>query len=181
MKSSLKFPAILMVLVMIVTMFTGCNKANVDEPVTIENVNLSSVNVASSFIQSIFTQDREMFYKVYPENFYIYMEDDNFDPFEEYVSLIDPNFTYYGLAAAREEVLTEENGYDLMYLRTSISLAHTVQESAIQSLSLVKLRVYFTKDGDDDFATSDVYILTYKMDNTWYVFELANSDADFKA
>ncbi len=181
MKFNVKFLSVVLIVSFLFS-FAACGKKiKVDEPVTVDNANMSSVNAASGFIQSVFTDDEELFYKVFPENaFYSYIEEGN-DPFEEYKATVDHTFDFYGIDFSGENDFTVENGYDEDWMKISISLAHTVREADITNISLVKLRVYFTNPEKNDQASTDVYIVTYKVDNTWYVFEMANSDADFKA
>ena len=75
---------------------------------------------------------------------------------------------------------TEDNGYDLPYLMENINVFHMVPEEDIQEAQIVKLRLFFMND-EDKPATIDVYILVYKANNSWYVFELQNADAEFAA
>ena len=80
--------------------FTACG-SKVDEFVTINNVNQSSVNVAEGFFQSIFTGDEELFEACYPDSFKLYENDegetvDMTEVFEEYTSYMDPSWTYVG-------------------------------------------------------------------------------------
>lgn len=163
--------------------FAACknDKLKINDPISIDNCNTSSVNVASGFIQAIFTDDEELFYQAFPEDAFSSYIEEGVDPFIEYKNGVDSGFIFNGIAFSGENEFTEENGYDENYMRTNISIFHSVSEDSISSISLVKLRVYFDNPERGDSAASDAYVLTYRVDNNWYVFEMANSDADFKA
>lgn len=172
---------VLVLLISLSFALTSCNKAKVDEPITIDNCNRSSVNAAEGFIQSVFTNDSDLFYAVFPEGAFSYLIEEGHDPFLEYRSGVDANFEYIGVSLTAENDFTVENGYDEDYIKTSISLMHNVNVSDIANVSLVKLRTYFNNPDRKDQAASDVYVVTYRIDNSWYVYETANSDADFSA
>ena len=157
--------------------------ARTDEFITSENVNLSSTNVSEAFFQSVFTDDFELFEACYPDSFKDFEDDegnkaDLRDVFDEYVNSSDTGMTYGGAVMSRYNDYTEENGYDLEDLKSDIALLHHTDPESVEAARIVKLRLYF--DGSDGSKyTTDVYILVYKSDQAWYVFELQNSDAEF--
>ena len=97
-----------------------------------------------------------------------------------YNSLI-PLLTNSSAAFTASNEFTEENGYDENWMISNISTVHCVESESISSMELVKVRVYFYSPDDKEYQSTDVYILTYKLDNEWFVYEMANSDAEFTA
>ena len=164
---------------------TACGN-KMEDPVTIDNVNQSSVNVAIGFFQSIFTGDEELFEACYPDYFKEYENDDGetFDMqelFDRYVEASDTSYTYLGAALSAYNDYDEAHGYDFPALQANIAMIqHTPLIDTATAAQIVKLRLNFQSDGGDRMTT-DVYILVYKTDTAWYVFELQNSDAEFAA
>ena len=162
--------------------FTACG-SKVDDFVTINNVNQSSVNVAEGFFQSIFTGDEEMFEACYPDSFKLYENEDGetvdmHEVFEEYTSYMDPSWTYVGASLSGYNDYTEEFNYDFPALQGDIAVLHHTTEDQILAAQIVKLRLNFD-DEEGSRMTTDVYIIVYKTESAWYVFELQNSDAEF--
>ena len=172
-----------LVLCLCLSLFTGCGN-KVDEFVTIENVNQSSVNVAEGFFQAIFTGDRELFNACYPASFKEYENDDGEtvdmeEVFFEYSTYLDPDLTYVGASLSGYNDYDEDHGYtDFPNLAEDIAALHHTTSDMILQAQIVKLRLNFD-DADGSRLTTDVYILVYKTDSAWYVFELQNSDAEF--
>ena len=169
---------------MSICLVTGCTSNKADEFVTLDNVNTSSVNVSEGYFQSIFTGDVELFEACYPNSFF-YMESgqERFNPeslMAQYAASLPVGYRYDGATMSAYNEYTEDNGYDLPYLMENINVFHMVPEEDIQEAQIVKLRLFFMND-EDKPATIDVYILVYKANNSWYVFELQNADAEFAA
>lgn len=167
-----------------IAIFAGCSNNKADEFVTVDNVNTSSVNVAEGFFQSVFTSDLELFEACYPSTFF-YTEGgtERQNPEQmmlQYVSSAPDGYTYDGATMSAYNEYTEENGYDYPMLVDNINVFHLVPEEDVSEAQIVKLRLFFTND-EQKPATIDVYILVYKANNQWYVFELQNSDAEFAA
>lgn len=165
--------------------FTACG-AQVDEFVTVDNVNQSSVNVAEGFFQAIFTNDLELFEACYPDSFKNFESDDGTtvdmeEVLFEYYTYMDPTYTYAGASLSGYNDYTEEYGYnDFPSLADNIAALHHTTSDLIDQAQIVKLRLNFDVD-DGTRVTTDVYILVYKSGSAWYVFELQNSDAEFAA
>ena len=163
--------------------FTGCG-AKVDEFVTVDNVNQSSVNVAEGFFQAIFTYDLELFSACYPDSFKDFQNEDGerVDMEEvlfEYYTYMDPSYTYVGASLSGYNDYNEDYGYtDFPSVAEDIAALHHTSSDLIVQAQIVKLRLNFDVD-DGSRVTTDVYILVYKMGTAWYVFELQNSDAEF--
>lgn len=179
-----KTVSIILTAAICVASFTACG-SKVDEFVTINNVNQSSVNVAEGFFQSIFTGDEELFCACYPDSFKLYENDDGetvdmSEVFEQYTSYMDPAWTYVGASLSGYNDYSEEYNYDFPALQGDISVLHHTTEDQILEAQIVKLRLNFN-DEEGSRMTTDVYIIVYKTDSAWYVFELQNSDAEFAA
>ena len=59
-------------------------------------------------------------------------------------------------------------------------MLHHTTDDQILAAQIVKLRLNFD-DEEGSRMTTDVYIIVYKTESAWYVFELQNSDAEFAA
>ena len=173
------------VIVLCLSLFTGCGNS-VDEFVTVMNVNQSSVNVAEGFFQAIFTDDFELFEACYPDSFKNYENDagegvDMEEAFRQYSAYLDGDLTYVGASLSAYNDYDEDHGYtDFPNLAEDIAALHHTTADQILQAQIVKLRLNFD-DADGSRMTTEVYILVYKTDSAWYVFELQNSDAEFAA
>ena len=162
---------------------TSCG-SNTDEFVSKENINQSSVNVAEGFFQAVFTDDEELFEECYPLCFRDFVNDDGEkvdmeDLFEQYTAVVDPSYTYAGASLSAYNDYDEEHGYtDFPSLAQDIAALHHTDADLIEAAQIVKLRINFETDSNEHYNT-DVYIIVYKMEAAWYVFELQNSDAQF--
>lgn len=175
-----KLCSVILLAGVMLTSFAGCSDAvRIDDPVTVNDVHMSSANVARGFIQSVFSKDETLFYACYPEGLYDEIIEEGNDPFTEYVNVTDPGYKFYGTQFTAYNEYTEENGYDEPIMRENIAFFHDVEEDLISEIDIVKLRVYFIED--KDYVSSDVYVITYKYENSWYIYELQNSDAEFEA
>ncbi|MBR6484765.1 MAG: hypothetical protein IKT14_07065 [Clostridiales bacterium] len=163
--------------VLLTSLVSCANGVKIDDPVTVNDVHMSSSNVARGFIQSIFSEDETLFYACYPEGLYDDLIEAGNDPFAEYTGITDPNYKYYGTQYTAYNEYTEENGYDEAIMRENIAFFHELDESLITEMDIVKLRVYFIED--KDYVSTDVYVITYKYENSWYIYELQNADAEF--
>ena len=177
-----KAVSIILTAAICVASFTACG-SKVDEFVTIDNVNQSSVNVAEGFFQAIFTGDEELFVACYPDTFKLYENDegqtvDMSEVFEQYTTIIDPTYTYTGASLSGYNDYSEELGYDFPGIQNDIAVLHHTTPEAVLEAQIVKLRLNFDVE-DGTRVTTDVYILVYKTETAGYVFELQNSDAEF--
>lgn len=170
---------VIVVLMISCFMLIGCKQANVDDTVTLDNVNTSSILVAEGYIQSIFTEDKDLFYACFPEGVF---EDDDY-AFESFVNSASGTGTYLGVKYVNFNKITEENGYDSDYMKSSISLIHGIDESTISDMEIIKLQVCFDSGSSKNYDSVDVYIVVYccSTDNLWYAYEMQNSDAEFVA
>lgn len=178
-----KLLSVLLILVLSMGIFTGCG-SKVDEFVTVSNVNQSGVNVAEGFFQAIFTNDIDLFEACFPDSFKSFEGEDGDtvnmqEVLDQYASYIDPTYTYAGASLSGYNDYNEEYGYtDFDSLAEDIAAIHHTTPDMIAQAQIVKLRLNFDTD-DGSRLTNDVYILVYKTDMAWYVFELQNSDAEF--
>ncbi|MCQ2532918.1 MAG: hypothetical protein MJ093_09495 [Saccharofermentans sp.] len=158
--------------------FSACKNVNVDEPMTKEKVNSSSVNAAEGFIHSVFTGDEELFYACFPENSF----GEDLDAFAIYDMSKDADMKYIGVKYVNFNKITEENGYDPAFMKTSINLGLHVDEAVITDMEIVKLDVCFEGENNKEYKYVSAYVVTFQIDNgSWYAFEIQNSDAEFAA
>ena len=178
-----KLISAVLVLVLGISLFTGCG-SKVDEFVTVDNVNQSSVNVAEGFFQAIFTYDIELFEACYPASFKDYENEDGDrvdlgEVLFNYSTVLDPSYSYIGASVSAYNDYSEEYGYtDFPELAQQIADVHHTTVDLIPQIQIVKLRLNFS-DGSGNTMTTDVYVLVYKSEGAWYVYELQNSDAEF--
>ena len=178
-----KIISMMLVFVMGLTLLTGCG-SKTDEFVTVANINQSSVNVAEGFFQAIFTKDQELFDACFPASFKEFENEDGEtvdmeSVLESYASYLDPTYTYVGASLSAYNDYDEEHGYtDFPELSEQIAAIHHTTPELIAQAQIVKLRLNFD-DAEGSRLTTDVYIMVYKSENAWYVYELQNSDAEF--
>lgn len=178
-----KLISVILILTMSLALMTGCG-SRVDEFVTADNINQSSVNVAEGFFQAIFTRDIDLFDACYPACFKEFENSDGEtvdmqELLDAYSGYLDPTYTYVGASLSAYNDYDEEHGYtDFPQLTEQIADLHHTTPDMISQAQIVKLRLNFD-DSEGSRYTTDVYIMVYKMDSAWYVFELQNSDAQF--
>lgn len=165
-------------------MFTACDRnqvttMDIDEPMTMEKVNESSANVVKAYIESIFTANREMFEKCYPEEFINGLKEDDMDIYQQYIDTMQAPGTFIGTQYINYNEMNEEGGYDdWESFRDDISLIQGVEASSIESLQIVCVKVYFEIDGEN--KAQEIYAIAYKTNGAWYMYELQKADAEFK-
>ena len=158
--------------------FTGCKNVNVDEEITINNCNESAVKVAEGFLQSVFTENEDLFYKCFPDC--AFEEGDK--AFEAYIAGNADAGKFIGCKYVNFNDYNEDNGYNQEWMKTNISLMHNVEEDDIQKIQIVKIDVCFEGANKKEYNSVSAYVLVYQLnDNNWYALEIQNSDAEFAA
>ena len=164
--------------------FTGCDrnavtKMDLDDPVAIEDVNKSSAQVVRAYFESIYTSNREIFEKCYPETFISELKDEDIDLYDEYTqSLVVPG-TFIGTQYLKYNELSKEGGYDDydLYI-ANIAEIQGVDAAKIESMQIVAIKVYFEVDGENKYL--EVYSIAYCLEGSWYMYEIQDSSAEFK-
>ena len=170
-----KFFVSLMFIAFVIIAFTACSgnreqAVKVEDPVTIEQVNTDSGFVARAFIESVFTEDREMFHSCYPDGFVDAVgQAAGVDFFDEYTKSAKIRDGIVGTASTGQTDYTVENGYDAAYMRSRISFATGIEYDLIGQIRLQTVTAVFTNGterGDMMFQ-----FVVFEIDGSWYMFE----------
>jgi len=180
MRKKFSLIAILMVFVMVLA---GCGKSaatviKAETPVSMEQVNTEGKYVARAFLESIFTDDREMFYKCYPSGYIERLgEASDVDVFEEFKNVMTVNAQVTGTAYAGSVDCTVANGYDEASMRSGICFVTGLEYSSVGKIQIQKIKVFFT-NGTERVDT-DFYFVVYESDGVWYLSENYRGDKKF--
>ena len=168
--------ALIVSVMLIIVCIPGCSKKikDIDKPeapVTLEQVNTDGRYVARAYLESIFSDNRELFVKCYIDGFVERLEKKSGkNIFEEYKkSLTSINAKVVGTAFNDYREFTVENGFDPASMRSGISFLTGLDYSAIEQIQLQKITVFF-KNGEET-ASSDFYYVVYKTGGKWYMLE----------
>jgi hypothetical protein len=131
-----KVLAFIMLMVFSVFSFAGCSKPSQEigpeAPVTMEQVNTDGQYVARAYIESLFTDNRAVFEKCYPEGFLDKLgRASNSDLYDQYRSVMNINSNVLGTASAGHKDYTMENGFDEAGMRASICMITGLDYSAV--------------------------------------------------
>ena len=154
--------------------FAGCsgkkNTTGYEDPVTLEQVNTEGRYVARGFLEAIFTDDRELFNKCYPDGFIdrVNMAAGS-DIFEQYRSVADINAVISGTAYVDSRDATVENGFDAAMLRSKICMTSGFEYSEVGAIQIQKIKGFFKNDVES--IDSDFYFVVYEACGNWYMFE----------
>ncbi len=177
-----KVLAFIMLMVFSVFSFAGCSKPSQEigpeAPVTMEQVNTDGQYVARAYIESLFTDNRAMFEKCYPEGFLDKLgRASNSDLYDQYRSVMNINSTVLGTASAGHKDYTMENGFDEAGMRASICMITGLDYSAVGLIQIQKVKVFFS-NGQESMASDFIYIV-FESNGSWYMLESYQSDAEF--
>ena len=173
--------AIALILVLVFG-FTACGSKSKDpqiEPqVTMDQVNTSGEYVARAYIESLFTDNRAMFDKCYPEGFLDKLgESSGDDLYTQYRDVLKINAVVNGTASTGYRDYTIANGYDEASMRSSICLLTGLEYSSVGRIQIQKVTVFFSKDTES--ATADFYYVVYELNGSWYMLEGCQKDVAF--
>lgn len=152
----------------------SCSNVKIDDPVNIDNVNLSASNCCIGFVQALYENDKDLFNKC-RRDFVIYddegiVED---DVFEQYRAIIDTEYEFIGSKFITARPCDENNGYDYEDMKNSISIFNGISEDDIDEIQLVDVKTFF-KDGERT-KSIEYYSVAYRVDKDWYFFTLADT------
>ena len=173
-----KFLAVMLTMVFCLTLF-GCSSdpANdfvYEDLVTMEQLNTDGKYVARGYLESMFLNNREMFYKCFPEG---YVEDlekvIGGDAFEQFSSTTVISGDFIGAATTDHREVNISNGYDVASFRSRICRVADCEYSDIGKIQIQKVQVLFLNNKDK--VVTDFYFTVYEMDGKWYMFELWSS------
>ncbi|MCR4688556.1 MAG: hypothetical protein K5745_03285 [Saccharofermentans sp.] len=179
-----KLLALITTITMLTLCITSCSNIpltgmDIEDPVTMEQLNTTGEYVSRGFIESIFTDNEEMFNACYPDGFIDSINSESDVPvFEEFKAAMNVDGEFLGTMFEAFNNYTEEEGYDEAGMRTSISFITGIPEEEIEALEIDKVKVYF-KDSEGNAAQS-IYFLVYSYQGEWYMYNVQNEDAEFK-
>ena len=173
--------AIALILVLVFG-FTACGSKSKDpqiEPqVTMDQVNISGEYVARAYIESLFTDNRAMFDKCYPEGFLDKLgESSGDDLYTQYRNVMKIDAVVNGTASTGYKDYTIANGYDEASMRSGICLLTGLEYSSVGRIQIQKVTVFFSKDTES--ATADFYYVVYELNGSWYMLEGCQKDVAF--
>ena len=179
MRKTLSAIALVLVFVFAFTACDGKNKGPHIEPqVTMEQVNTSGEYVARAYMEALFTDNRAMFDKCYPEGFLEQLgESSGDDLYSQYRSVMKIDAVVNGTASTGYRDYTIANGFDEAGMRSAICFLAGREYSEIGRIQIQKVTVYFSKDTES--ASADFYYVVYEINGSWYMLEGCQNDVEF--
>lgn len=167
--------AVLTAIILVFTAFSGCKKkepervVQMEDLVTLEQVNTDGRYAARAFYESIFTDNRELFEQCYPEGVLERLnETSEVDVFDQYKVTTNANARLIGTAYVDSRDATAENGYDEATIKASICWVTGLGYSDVEAVQLQKIRLFYVNEAES--AEPDVFYVVYKCSGNWYVF-----------
>ena len=173
---------LILALVMIFAV-AGCNnnnvsKMDVDTPVTADQVNTASDFVVRGFLESVFTNNRDLFVKCFPESLIEETEKAGIDLFAQYTEALEDDGKFVGTQYLNYNELSIDGGYsDAESYRADIAKLVGTTPDEIKSMHIDHIKVYFEVEGTNRY--SEIYAIAYEYSGAWYMYELQNSESDF--
>ena len=163
-------------------LITGCGKkaetARPEQQITMEQVNTEGRYVARAFLEAIFTDNRAMFEKCYPDGFFERIEDPaEGGLYEQYRNVMKINAVVNGTASTGYKDYCLANGFDEATMRSKICLLTGFEYSAVGLIQIQKVTVFFSNGSET--ANADFYYIVYEANGSWYMLEGYQADAGF--
>ncbi len=179
MRKTLSAIALILVFVFAFTACDGKDKGPQIEPqVTMEQVNTSGEYVARAYMESLFTDNRAMFDKCYPEGFLDKLgESSGDDLYSQYREVMKIDAVVNGTASTGYRDYSVANGYDEASMRSAICFVTGFEYSTIGRIQIQKVTVFFSKNTES--ATVDFYYVVYEINGSWYMLEGCQNDVEF--
>ena len=173
--------AIALILVFVFA-FTACdsktNQPQIEPQVTMDQVNTSGEYVARAYMESLFTDNRAMFDKCYPEGFLEKLGDSSGDDlYSQYRSVMKIDAVVNGTASTGYRDYCVANGYDEAGMRSSICLLTGLEYSDVGRIQIQKVTVFFSKNSES--VSADFYYVVYELNGSWYMLEGCQNDVEF--
>lgn len=170
-----KVCSIFIALVMLLGL-ASCSNVKIDDPVTLDNVNMSPGNCCLGFIQALYENDEELF-NTCRQPLTMYENDElvEDDSFEQYRAILDEEYEYIGSKFIEARPCDENFGFDYADIRNSISICNGIEEKDIDEIQLVDIKTFF-KDGSKT-KSIEYYSVVYRSSDKWYFFILADVTA----
>lgn len=161
--------------VILVLLTAGCNKTakveyTPESPVTTEQVNTGSQYVARAFVESLYTDNRDLFVKCYPDGLPDKMgEASGVDVFDSLKNTAHSGETYTGTASVSSREYSAEFGFDLVAKKREISSVTGIGYSDIDQVVVEKVLV--THANTEGTVANCLYFVVYRTGETWYLFD----------
>ena len=173
--------AIALILVFVFA-FTACGsktkEPQIEPQVTMEQVNTSGEYVARAYMESLFTDNRAMFDKCYPEGFLDQLgESSGDDLYSQYRSVMKIDAVVNGTASTGYRDYSIANGFDEAGMRSGISFLTGFEYSEVGRIQIQKVTVFFSKNTES--VTADFYYVVYEVNGSWYMLEGCQNDVEF--
>lgn len=149
--------------------FASCAEPKIDDPVTLNNVNMSPGNCSIGFQQALYENNEELFDACcQPLIMYKNGELVEDDLFELYRATLNKEQEYIGSKFIEAKPCDESNGFDYDDIRNTISNCIGVDENNIDEIQLVDIQIYIK----DDKQTKSIEHLSvvYRCNDKWYYF-----------
>lgn len=179
MRKLLSALALILVFVFATTACDSKSKEPQIEPqVTMDQVNTSGEYVARAYMEALFTDNRAMFDKCYPEGFMEKLGESSADDlYSQYRSVMKIDAVVNGTASTGYRDYAIANGFDEASMRSSICFLTGLEYSSIGRIQIQKVTVFFSKNTDS--ATADFYYVVYEINGSWYMLEGCQNDVEF--
>lgn len=169
-------------LILVFTVFiTGCDskpqELQPEQQVTMEQVNTEGKYVARAFIEALFTDNRAMFDKCYPDGFFDRIDTSGDDLYGQYRNIMKINATVNGTASTGFKDYCLANGFDEAGMRSKICLITGYEYSSIGRIQIQKVTVFFSNGVEK--ADTEFYYVVYEANGSWYMLEGFQGDAGF--
>ena len=165
-----------------VLFITGCSGkpqvARPEQQITMEQVNTEGKYVARAFIESIFTDNKAMFDKCYPDGFFERINDSSESAlYDQYRSVMKIDATVNGTASTGYRDYCLANGDDEAVMRSNICLLTGFEYSSVGRIQIQKVTVFFSKGNES--ASADFYYVVYEANGSWYMLEGYQGETGF--
>ena len=143
-----------------------------------EQLNTSGEYVARGYMEALFTDNRAMFDKCYPEGFMEQLgESSGDDLYSQYRSVMQINAVVNGTASTGYRDYCLANGDDEAVMRSNICLLTGFEYSSVGRIQIQKVTVFFSKGNES--ASADFYYVVYEANGSWYMLEGYQGETGF--
>ena len=172
-KSNLFKSIVSIILLVSILCLTACGDGvRVDAEVTDENLNISAENVCRGFFQSLYKEDSKLFEKCFYKDA---LDANDVDAWQEYRALVDDNAVFLGTQHIATRPCNDDNDLNYDTVKSNIAFFNDVDESAIDDIVLVSVKIYFKVDGKN--KSIEIYSIVFKAENAWYFFSMVDVTA----
>ncbi|NLW89366.1 MAG: hypothetical protein GXY43_06575 [Clostridiaceae bacterium] len=168
---------ILFVLItVLLILFSGCKSTGPNDPVPHDEINESPENVARVYSESVFTGNHLLMFQCFPSRFVSMMAESDLVKSAQWGKQIQDSLLINGIeflgteSGKAEDLSSDSDSPSFLAKAAEISQKSYVDESAIDQIATCEITLYFKRDGKDMYQT--VSVITYEVEDRWYVFEM---------